>query len=583
MLLAYLHGVAQLSGADIYFNPFKLLGILALFVLWAMVAQWVDKDTLAVNTYRLAWNMVLVACGAVGLALALFVPNFLIGLPAQALLLVVGGVVYVVHRNGLVAPEQTVLTASHFRRIREQGLKGKPQVKEVKERVRVTGANHQVVMIPEDEVEREQYRIMQDLLFDTFWRRAALTDIAPAGQSTKITYLIDGVPTEREGLPRQEGDAVVLYLKRIAGLSLEERRKPQRGKITVALGDSKHTVVLLSAGTTAGERLRLRVVGPEGSSKVKDLGFADLQLQNVRPVMGLPRGLVLLTGPKSNGVTTTVYSFVRTHDAFLQNIQLLEYDREIDIENVTQHLFLPKDDNSFPAELQKIVRSDPDILVLPEIRDKETALLATKAAAEKAKVYVGFNAEDVFDALRKWTALVGDKTLVAKALAMITNQRLVRVLCSECKERYRPDATMLRKLNMPTDAMLHRPPQATYDKRGNLIVCQACQGTGYVGRTGVFETLIVDDELRRVIRAAGSIAEVKSFALKLGVGLQTPAVAKVLGGLSSIQEIVRVIRGQSARPLGGSGGASPGPPPGGGPPSPRPRPAPPRPAGKTPR
>jgi type II secretory ATPase GspE/PulE/Tfp pilus assembly ATPase PilB-like protein len=582
MLLAYLYQMAQLPADDIYFNPFKLAAILVVFVLWTILAQWVDKDTVAVNTFRMAWNTVIVACGGVGLVLALFVPNFLIGFPVFAATVLVGATVYVVHRNGLVTPEQTVFTAAHFRRIREQGLKGKKEAREVKERVRVTGANRQVVRIPEDEVEREQYRIMQDLLFDAFWRRAAITDITPAGQSTKITYLIDGVPAEREGLPRQEGDAVILYLKRIAGLNLEERRKPQRGKMSVALGESKHTVVLLSAGTTAGERLRLRVVGPEGSCKVKDLGFTEKQFPQVRAVMELPRGLVLLTGPKANGVTTTVYGFVRTHDAFLQNIQILEYDREIDIENVTQHVFVPKDDNSFSGELQKIVRSDPDILVLPEIRDKETAALATRAAAEKAKVYVGFNAEDVFDALRKWTALVGDKGLVSKGLVMITNQRLVRVLCSECKERYKPDATMLRKLNMPTDAMLYRPPEAMYDKRGNLIVCQACQGTGYVGRTGILEALVVDDELRRVIRAAGSIAEVQSFALKRGgVGLQTPAMSKVLSGLSSIQEIVRVLKGQRARPAGGSGGAAG--PPGGGPASPRPRPGSPSPAGKTPR
>ncbi len=576
MLLAYLDLLAQLPSTDVYFNPLKLAALIALFILWTIIAQWVDKDTIAVNTFRVLWNMVIVTCGAAGLALGLLVPNFLIGFPAYVLLVLVSMVVYVVHRNGLVTPEQSVFTMAHLKRIREQGLKGgKKQVKEVKERVRITGANRQVVAIPEDEVEREQYRLTQDLLFDMFWRRAAIVDVAPAGQTSKITYLIDGIPTEREGLARPEGDAMVLFLKRIAGLNLEERRKPQRGKLTIALGDTKHTVVVLTAGTTAGERLRLRAVGPEGSYKVKDLGFTEPQLQQVRSVMELARGLVLLTGPKTAGVTTTVYGFVRSHDAFLQNIQLLEYEREVDVDNVTQHVYVPKDDNSFAAELQKIVRSDPDILVIPEIRDKETATLATKAAAEKTKVYVGFNAEDVFDALRKWTAMVGDKTAVAKGLVMITNQRLVRMLCPECKERYKPDAGMLRKLNMPTDAVLHRQPEPTYDKHGNLIVCQACQGTGYVGRAGVLETLVVDDELRKVIRAAGSMAEVQSFALKRGgVGLQTPAMSKVLSGVSSIQEIVRVLKGQSPRaPAAGSGGA--------GTPA-RPQPAPKSPAAKNP-
>jgi len=558
MLLSCLMQLAQLPDSAIYVDPVKLVAVLLLFVLWTLFAQWVDKDTVAVNTYRTLWNLVVLGGGVLGLGLVAFVSRFAVGFALYMVIELTVAVIYVVHRNSLVRPEHTILTAAHWKRIQQQGLFGKKKVeaKEVKERVRITTAAKKVLAIPEDEIEREKYRLTQDLLWDVFWRRAAMVDVLPAGQATRISYLIDGIPTEREGLTRPEGDAVIQYLKEAAGLSLEERRKPQRGKLQVAIGDNRYTVVIQTSGTTAGERLRLRVVGPEGSYKVKDLGLTEAQLQQVRSVMELPRGLILITGPPASGVTTSVYSFVRSHDAFLQNIQLLEYDREVEVDNVTQHLHTPGDDRTFASDLQRLVRSDPDIIVFPEMREREAAALATKAAAEKTKVYVAHNADDVFDAIKKWTALVGDKGLVAKGLAMVTNQRLVRRLCSECKQPYKPDAETLRKLNMPPDAVLYRPPPPQYDKRGNLIVCQACQGTGYVGRVGVFDLLVIDQELRQVIRSASTIAEVAAFAKrKGGLGLQAQAMHKVLDGTTSIQEVVRVLKGS---PAGAGRAAEPG-------------------------
>lgn len=547
MLLAQLNLLAQLPEGNVYINPIKLGALLVVFVIWAFFAQWVDKDTIAVNTYRIMWNMTVVGCGVVGIILGLLVPTFLIGFLVYIGLILTVMVVYIIHRNGLVQPQDTICTMDHFKRFREQGFGGKKKkVKEVKERVRITGADRKVVTIPEDEFEREQYRLTQDLIFDMFWRRAAVVDITPAGQATRISYQIDGIATEREGMVRSEGDAVVQYLKGIAGLDREERRKPQRGQIATIMGENRHDIIVQTAGSTAGERLRLRVIGPEGSHKVGDLGFTPKQLAQVRKVMELRRGMILITGPAAGGITTSIYSFVRSHDAFLQNIQMLEYEHEVDVENVTQRLHKQSDDNTFAADLQKIVRSDPDIVVFPEIREREAAALAAKAAAERAKVYVGLIADDIFDALRKWTARVGDRGIVAKGLTMIINQRLVRRLCNECKQPYKPDAGMLRKLNMPTDAVLHRQSEPEFDKRGDQIVCQACQGTGYSGRIGVFDVFVFDDEIRKVIRTARTIAEVKNYAMKQGgLGLQAQAMHKVLDGMTSIQEIVRVIRGEN--------------------------------------
>lgn len=558
--------LAQLPSSTVYIQPFKLLAILLVFTLWAVFAQWVDKDTVAVNTFRTLWNLITMAVGAVGILAALLVPLFVVGLLVFLVAQIALMVVYIVHRNGLVPEADRVFTATHFRRLREEGFRGKKKVKEVKERVRLTAADRKVVPIPEEDEAREQYRLTQDLFFDALWRRATNVEVVPAGQVAKITYLIDGVPAEREPLTRAEGEAVVLFLKTIAGLNLEERRKPQRGQITAAVGDNKHKVFVRTDGSTAGEKLSLRILYNEESLKAPDLGFNPKQLEQVQAVKEQTHGLVLVSAPSGAGLTTTVYSLTRTHDRFLMNVQTVEYEKELDLDNVTQKIFTPAPGKTFAEELQRLVRADPDVIVLPELREPQAGVIACQAAANKQKVYVGLVALDVFDALQKWLQFVGDKALVARSLAAVSNQRLVRVLCRECKQAYKPDPQMMRKLNLPADKTLYRPPEPTYDKHGNPIVCQVCQGTGYVGRTAVFDWLVVDEPLREVIRRSSSIADIQNHVLKSGAaGLQAQALQKVLDGTTSIQEVVRAVRG---------GPAAAGTPPAGAKPAAAPRPKP---------
>lgn len=541
--------LAQLPENAVYVDPLKLAALALVFTFWALLAPWVDKDSVAVNTYRLLWNLIMLGCGAAALLAGLLIPVFWVGFPLMLVLVAGAGLIYVFHRNGLVKEEDRVLTMAHYRRLREQGLFRKKKVQEVTERVRLTGANRKVVPIPEDEVEREQYRLTQDLLFNGLWRRAALIEVAPAGpQAAKITYTVDGVPVPGETLDRAQGEALVSYVKQLAGLNLEERRKPQKGEIMAAIGQNKHKVQVRTDGSTAGEKLTVRIIYREAEYKAPDLGFTAQQLAQVQAAKEAERGLVLLSAPPKHGLTTTIYSLTRTHDRFLQNVQVIEYEKELDIDNVTQHIFNPAEGKSFAERLLKIVRSDPDIIVLPELREREAAQIAARAAAEKQKVYVALNAEDVSEALRKWIAMVVDKGLVAKSLIAVSNQRLVRLLCPTCKQAYKPDPQMMRKLNLPEDKVLYRPPEPQFDKRGQPIICPNCQGTGYVGRSAVFDWLTVDDGLREIIRRSRSMTEIQNYlAKKGGPGLQAVALQKVLDGITSIQEVARATRA-AARP-----------------------------------
>lgn len=557
--------LAQLPEGTMYANPAKLLVAVGAVALWALFAQWLDKDAVRVNTYRILWNLISMSTGIVALGCLFFVPNFWAAL--AAFVVVEGGfmIAYVVHRNGLVEEESKVGTPAHLQRLMSEGFGGKKKEKiEVTERVRLTAADRKRVSIPVDEVEREQYRLSQDMLFDAVWRRASLCEVTPAGQASRIAYLVDGLVVEREPMPRPEADSILVYLKKLAGLNLEERRRPQSGKLSGAVGDNKFDIVVKSGGSTAGEKLQLRFVGGEKGFKFRDLGFTEKQVETVQNFMQADSGLVLLSAPRGHGLTTTVYSFARSHDAFLLNIQMLEFNRELDVENITQKLHEPSEERTFTQDLQKLVRTDPNVIVLPELRDRQSAVIASQAAAEKQKVYVALAAADVWDAFKKWLAMVGDAKLSSKSLLAVLHQRLVRVLCTACKTPYKPDSATLRKMNLPADKVLYRPPEPQVDKHGNPILCQACQGTGYVGRTGVFQIVAVDDGLRQVLRQGGSINDIQSYCLKQGgLGLQQQALQKVFDGVTSIEEVIRVTRPPAAppaaegapRPAPGSGAA----------------------------
>ncbi len=552
--------LAQLPETTIYVHPFKLVCVALLVAVWALFAQWVDKDAVAVNTYRDIWNLVTIGCGIVALLCLFLLPVFWAGLGAFAVIQIALSAIYVTHRNGLVDEDSKVCTPAHIKRLITEGFSGKKKQdkKDVRERVRLVAADRKRVAVPEEEVEREQFRLTQELLFDVLWRRASVVDVVPAGQASKISYLIDGIAAEREPVPRPEGDSILMYLKRLAGLSVEERRKPQSGKLGAQVGDHKFDLVIHTSGSTAGERLQIRVIGSEKNLKVDGIGFTDKQLEQVRAFMSSDRGMMVVSAPPGHGLTTTLYSFARSHDAFLQNIQTMEYNRELEIENITHRVHDPAGQKSFTEDLQRLVRSDPDVIVLPEIRDKAAAAVAVQAANHKQRVYVGIPAADVWDAFRRWLALADDAAKVAASLKMVTHQRLVRKLCVACKTPYKPEAAQLRKLNLPADKVLYRPPEPQYDKHGNPILCQACQGSGYVGRTGVFHTVVVDEGLAKVIAGGGSISDIQAYCVKQGgAGLQQQALQKVFDGITSIEEVVRVTRSAAPGPGGGKAPAKP--------------------------
>jgi len=217
-----------------------------------------------------------------------------------------------------------------------------------------------------------------------------------------------------------------------------------------------------------------------------------------------------------------------------------------DLDNITQQVFDPnKVDVSYARMLQTILRREPDVVLVDQCEDRETAQLACRAATDK-KIYLTVRAGSCADAIARLQALLDDHKLLAGALVGVVSQRLVRVLCEACREAYKPDEQLLRKANIPADQVEHfyRPPsEPILDKKGRVIVCQTCQNSHYVGRTGVFEFMPVSDAVRKLLAAGAPAKQIKAQARSEKMRyLQEDGLIKVIAGKTSMAEIMRGLR-----------------------------------------
>jgi general secretion pathway protein E len=259
-------------------------------------------------------------------------------------------------------------------------------------------------------------------------------------------------------------------------------------------------------------------------------------------------------------LNSLIYALLRKHDAFLSHIQTIERDAPADLEGIKQN---PLPANASGAEEEKLANwvcsQEPDVVAITDVEDPRTVATLMKFAAGGRRVYVGLRAGSTFDALTHWRKLVGDDAAAMKDLQFIISGRVVRKLCMACKVGYSADPETLRRLNMSPDKvgkLFQARTQPLRDQKGNPLVCEFCQDMRFVGRVGVYETFIVDDEVRNVIVGGGTINQLKAlFRKQRQKYLQEAALARVEAGDTSVQEVLRVLGSGGS---GGSGGASPG-------------------------
>jgi len=533
-----------------YISPVKLVIFIIGFMAWLPLLGWVYQDAQQVRTNVKRWTTIIFCAGSIGQLLWLLIPMFAVGLPLYIILLGVSSLLYVMHRNSLVDEFQKLLTVQHIKSlfVNEQKILDKIE----KGLVFVTANKNKVPPPAPKTPEFFGYKTAQEFFDDAIWRRAEFVLITPApDQQYAVNYIIDGVTEKQNPRTREEVEYFVRYLKNLADLEVEEHRKPQTGRFTVQKDGKSFGWEVTTAGTSAGEQIRLRYTADYSFRKIDELGLMPDQLEQLKSVAKGPRGVFLVTGTKKSGVTTTFYSLIRNIDPFLNNINLLEKNPECEVPNVTQVAFALSDTGTttYAKKFYQMLRTGPDIVGVEQGNDKEIANLACSLVKDNKATYMTYEAVSTIDAFVKWLSLVGDKALAINSLVGISNQRLTRKLCEQCRVPYEPNKDLLRKHNIPSDNItaFYRPGETAYNKRGKPILCTNCQGTGFHGRTAIFEVIILDPQTKQLLLQAKTVNDIATiFRRAKMLYLQEQAIRKVAQGVTSINEAIRALSSPEA-------------------------------------
>jgi type II secretory ATPase GspE/PulE/Tfp pilus assembly ATPase PilB-like protein len=548
-MVAEILGQAATVGG--YVAIWKIIIFIVLFGLWAWVGQWVNSDAVAVRTKQQFWNYIYMGSGVLAFLLWFLLPApFIVVCPLFIVVWGTASITYVVHRNSRVSREKKVLTREHIQHVLSR--KGK---KEIEARLTFFSSHNNALPAPlREDPEYDGYVFSENLIYDISTRRVSKAEGIPTNENYQMRYTIDGVIGNAGDHDRIEMDGGINYLKAVGGLEVEDHRRPQTGQFAVMIGTDRIDWRIQTAGSTRGEQLVLELLEEQKTFGLDALGFNSNQLEKIYEVVKHPRGIVIVCGTKECGQSTTLYSLVRCHDAFIQNVHTLELKTLTDLDNITQHIVEGGDGAKNGARmLQSILRTDPDVVMVGFCDDPEMPKVGTQSVSDGKKLYFGIEAPSTFHALQRWLKLMQDNRRVSKTLLAILSQRLIRKLCPECRQAYQPDATLLKKLNLPVDKIkqFFRPGEVEYTKKGVPIFCVKCQGTGYFGRTAVFETLIITDGLRKLIREDAPINAIRAqYRKDKMLYLQEEAIRKVIDGTTSIQEVLRVTAEKPAQPGG---------------------------------
>ena len=376
-------------------------------------------------------------------------------------------------------------------------------------------------------------KLVNLLLLEALEARASDVHLEAYAETLRVRYRIDGVLQDAPSPPANLLAAVVSRLKIMAELDVAERRVPQDGRIRLRLQDRQVDVRVSTLPTLHGESIVLRLLDKEkGWGRLDELGMAGDTLSEFQRAIAQPHGIVLVTGPTGSGKTTTLYAAVEHIRTGREKILTVEDPVEYELAGVPQVPVNEKVGVSFAAALRALLRQDPDVLLVGEIRDHETAEIATHAALTGHLVLSTLHTNDATSALTRLTDLGVASYLVASTVEVILAQRLVRVVCEQCAEWVKPDERWHTAFGRAGLTRIRRG-------RG----CADCRGTGYRGRTGLYELLVMSDALREGVLQAKSAANLRSIAGEQGMrGLSDDGLRLVAEGVTTPEELVRMAR-----------------------------------------
>jgi len=360
--------------------------------------------------------------------------------------------------------------------------------------------------------------------------RASDIHLEPEEENVRIRYRIDGLLHEVNLLPKRLQSAVTSRIKILSKMDIAENRKPQDGRIRLKMENKDIDIRVSTFPTVHGENLVMRLLDKSAVFLgLKEIGFLPEDLAVFEKLIQRPNGIILVTGPTGSGKTTTLYAALTSINSMEKNIITIEDPVEYELPLIRQTQVNPKAGITFANGLRSILRQDPDIIMVGEIRDKETAEIAIQAALTGHLVFSTLHTNDAASALTRLIDMGVEPFLISSSVIGIVAQRLVRLICDKCKEEYAPNSGILKELNLEKGTRLYRG-------KG----CKACKGTGYIGRTAIFELLLINEAVRKMIEDKKSADEIKKKAIQSGMRLlREDGLLKVKQGLIIPEEVLR--------------------------------------------
>jgi general secretion pathway protein E len=378
-------------------------------------------------------------------------------------------------------------------------------------------------------------KLVNTIIAKAIESRASDIHVEPFEDELKVRYRIDGVLHQVESLPKKLQPAIVSRIKLTSKINIAERRLPQDGGMRIKMEDKQIDFRVSTIPVQHGESIVIRILDREGIRiELESLGFSRDKLSDFKSLIDKPNGIVLVTGPTGSGKTTTLYGALEKINSPDKKIITVEDPVEYQLKGINQIQVQPKIDLSFPNILRHIVRQDPDIILIGEIRDLETAEIAIQSALTGHLVFSTLHTNDAPSAITRLVDMGVESYLIATTVRGILAQRLIRVICPSCKaatnsEEARAELSML-KMDIGEEFTLYRGAG-----------CEACSHTGFYGRTGIFELLLVDDEVRKLMLKNADSGKIRDKARKRGMKtLMEDGIDKVKRGISTVSEVLRV-------------------------------------------
>ena len=394
---------------------------------------------------------------------------------------------------------------------------------------------------PEDLMESEDdapvIRLINAMLTEATRKNASDIHIEPFEKRLNIRFRVDGVMQELLEPPRAIAPLIISRIKVMAKLDIAEKRLPQDGRISLRVAGRPVDVRVSTLPSGHGERVVLRLLDKQaGRLDLEHLGMATSAREHLNQILKMPHGIVLVTGPTGSGKTTSLYAAITKLNTSRSTILTVEDPIEYYLDGIGQTQVNTKVDLDFARGLRAILRQDPDVVMVGEIRDLETAEIAVQASLTGHLVLSTLHTNSAVGAVTRLRDMGVEPFLLSSSLVGVVAQRLVRMLCPHCKEPHFPSEKECETLDI--DVAAGENPPTIFVPKG----CGQCNNTGYIGRSGIYEVIPIDDQLRNIIHDGGSEAELEEYARTFTSGINDDGRRRVLNGETSLEEVLRVTR-----------------------------------------